>query len=260
MEKEFKDEIEIDLRGLFFAILNKLLLIIFVGIVFGGLSFGYSNYFVDPMYTSTTQVYIVNKQNAEQAALTSSDIVFASYIAKDYEVLLTSGPVLQEVIDELGLRSTQAALASQVSVELLENTRIMKISVTSKNPKMAKAIADKIRDVANKKTKDVMGGIEAVNAVDEANLPFRPSSPNVKRNTLLGFMAGVLVSTAIVVIIFIVDDTIKTPDDIEKKLGISVLAAIPMKSDNSHSRKKNKKKKKNDENALPEENMEEGKE
>ena len=242
METEnIKNEIEIDLRGLFSAILNRLTIIILVGILVGGIAFAYTQYFIDPQYVSTTKVYILSKQDPEQKALTTSDLAFATYLANDYQILLTCEPVLQEVKDELNLDQSTSSLASMISVKLEEDTRVMTISVTSTDPKLAKKIADKVRDVANEKTKTVMDGIEAVNPIDEATLPTTPDSPNIQKNTMLGFLLGFGISVLVVIVMFIMDDTIKTPDDIEKQLGVSVLASIPLKSVESSGRSKKNK-------------------
>lgn len=230
MEQEKRNEIEIDLRGLLSAILNKLTLIILVGILVGGIAFAYTEFFVDSQYVSTTKVYIVSKQDPNEKGLTSSDLAFATYLASDYEVLLTSTPVLEKVKKELNLEQSVGTLASMIDVELEEDTRVMDIRVTSTDPKLAQKIANKVREVANEQTKTVMGGIEAVNSVDEATLPTTPSFPNVEKITMLGFIIGAGITLIIVVIMFILDDTIKSPDDIEKKLGVSVLASIPLKS------------------------------
>lgn len=241
METEnVRNEIEIDIRGLLSAILNRLTIIILVGILTGGIAFAYSQYFVDPEYVSVTKVYILSKQDPNQKTLTTSDLTFATYLANDYRVLLTCEPVLQQVKEELNLEQPTSAIASLITVELEEDTRIMKISVTNNDPKLAKKIADKVRDVANEKTKDVMDGIEAVNPIDEANLPTAPISPNVEKYTMLGFLLGFGFSVIIVMVMFVLDDTIKTPDDIEKRLGVSVLASIPLKSVDSSSRSKKK--------------------
>ena len=238
------NEIEIDVVGLFWAIWHKILLIVLVGIITAGIAFGYSKYLIRPQYVSTTQVYILSKQDANQKTLTTQDIAFATYLTNDYQVLLKSEPVLQEVKDELGINLTTEKLASMINVELYEeDTRIINISVTSTDPKQAKQIADKVRDVANEKTKSVMNGIEAVNPIDEAKLPKAPSSPNIKKNTVLGFLFGFGISVIVVAILFILDDTIKTPDDIEKKLQISVLASIPLKNSDNNSGKGKRKKK-----------------
>ncbi len=242
METEnIKNEIEIDIRGLLAAILNRLTIIILVGILTGGIAFAYTQYFIDPQYVATTKVYILSKQDPNQTTLTTSDLAFATYLANDYQVLLTSEPVLQEVKDKLNQDQTKTTLTTMISVKLEEDTRIMDISVTSTDPKLAKKIADKVREVANEKTKDVMDGIEAVNPIDEAKLPTSPSSPNVEKNTMVGFLLGFGISVLVVIVTFILDDTIKTPDDIEKYLGVSVLASIPLKSADSVSRNKKNK-------------------
>lgn len=244
METEnIKNEIEIDIRGLLSAILNRLTVIILIGILTGGIAFAYTQYFINPLYVSTTKVYILSKQDPTQKTLTTSDLMFASYIANDYQILLKSEPVLQEVKDELNLDQSTEVLASMIEVTLEEeDSRVIDISVTSTDPKLAKKIADKVRDVGNAKTKTVMNGIEAVNPIDEAKLPVSPSSPNLEKNTMLGFILGFSIAILVVAIMFILDDTIKTADDIEKYLGVSVLASIPLKSaDSSQSHSKKKK-------------------
>lgn len=233
---EMKNEIEIDVRSLFATILNRLFVIILIGILVGGVAFVYTKFFISPQYVATTKVYILSKQDPNQKTLTTSDIAFASYLAKDYETLLTTRPVLQEVKKELNLDMSTDALEKMITVNVETDTRIMEISVTNTDPKLAKKIADKVREVANERLKVIMDGLEPVRSVDEAELPTTPASPNVKRNTMMGFIAGFGISLLVVIILFILDDTIKTPDDIEKRLGVSVLAAIPLKSEESSRR------------------------
>lgn len=241
MELENKrDEIEIDLNALFRAVFSKLFLIILIGILTGAAAFGYTKFLIAPQYTSSTQVYILNKPNTDN--LTTSDLAFATYLARDYQVLIVSEPVLKEVITELNLNMTTKSLASCVSVNLKEDTRIIKIDVTTTSPQLAKDIADTLREAVNEKTKDVMGGIEAVNAIDEATLPVVPSSPNVMKNTAIGFVGGAGIVIVIIIIMFLMDDTIKTQEDIEKYLNISVLASIPMQRDGQDKKKKKRAK------------------
>ena len=206
-----KNEIEIDLRGLLSAILNRLTIIILVGILVGGIAFAYTEFFINPIYVSTTKVYILSRQDPNEKGLTSGDLAFATYLANDYQVLLTSEPVLKKVKEDLKLDLTIGELAGMTSVELEEDTRILDIKVSSTDPKLAKKVADKVRDVANERTKLVMEGIEAVNPVDEASLPRVPSSPNVEKNTMLGFIIGFGLALLVVVVMFVLDDTIKSP-------------------------------------------------
>ncbi len=254
--ENIKNEIEIDLRGLFSAIMNRLTIIILVGILVGGMAFVYTQYFVDQLYVAKPKVYILNKQDENQRYLTSQDVALSTYLAKDYESLLTTDPVLEEVKKELNLEQSTSAIASMISVEVEEDTRIMDISVTSTDPKLAKKIADKVREVANERLKVIMDGLEPVRSVDEAKLPTSPSYPNVEKNMMIGFIVGFGVALLVIIILYILDDTIKTPDDIEKRLGVSVLAAIPLKSTDRNrdgygygTQEKTKKKKKKDKKA-----------
>ena len=98
--ENIKNEIEIDLRGLFTAVMNRLAIIILVGILVAGVAFVYTQYFVDEQYVARTKVYILNKQDENQQYLTSQDLALATYLAKDYESLLTTDPVLEKIKKE----------------------------------------------------------------------------------------------------------------------------------------------------------------
>ena len=140
---------------------------------------------------------------------------------------------MEEVKKELNLEQATSTIASMISVELEEDTRLMTISVTSTDPKLAKKIADTVREVANERLKQIMDGLEPVRSVDEAKLPTSPSYPNVEKNTMIGFILGFGLALVVVVVLYILDDTIKTPEDIEKRFGVSVIGAIPLKSSDS---------------------------
>ncbi len=83
--------------------------------------------------------------------------------------------------------------------------------------------------------------IEEVNVVEEGNVPQGKVSPNVLLNTLIGGILGGIVATLVVLIIYFLDDTIKTPDDVEKYLGLSVLGSIPLQEGETVARGKKKK-------------------
>ncbi len=251
--EDIRDEVEIDIAGLLLGIWHRMVVIVLVAILAGGLTFIYNEFFVDPEYVSTTKVYILSTNDDDQYSLTSQDMSFATYLANDYQVLLKSEPVIQSVIDNLNLERSVSSVANMVSVELEENTRIIDISVRSTDPKLAKKIADEIRDVANENIKDIMDGIEAVHPIDEANLPTSSVSPKVARNTMVGFIIGFALAAIVVAILYIMDDTMKTPEDVEKRLGMTVLASIPLKSEDNVRKDKRRKKSKESKERKPEE-------
>jgi capsular polysaccharide biosynthesis protein len=145
------------------------------------------------------------------------------------------------VISDLDLDMSTSELSGMISVETPSDSRIINITVTNPDAYLAKDLANDVRSVAAEHICSVMD-LEAVNVVDEANIPTSPSSPNVPRNTILGVLLGVLVAVAFILITYLSDDTIKTPDDVERYLGVSVLSSIPVVETAEKNKKKKKKK------------------
>ena len=229
------DEIEIDLREVFFCLLHRLWLIVLVAMLCGGIGFCISQFLIAPTYESTTQIYILNKQN--ENTVTYSDVQLGSQLTKDYAELIKSRYVLESVIDELQLVQNEEpisyeTLLNKVNVSTPQDTRMLSIKVTDTDPMLAMEICNCIREVASDHIKSVMD-IEAVNVVDEANLPTKKAGPSVAKWTLLAALIGAFLVMAVVIIIYIMDDTIKTSDDVEKYLGLSTLALIPLNSTDS---------------------------
>ena len=126
------------------------------------------------------------------------------------------------------------------SVSTPTDTRILTIAVSDTDPMLAKKIADAVREASKTQIQSVMG-IETVNTVEESNLPENPVSPNTKMNVLMGFVLGLILSIAVVIIRFMLDDTIKVQEDVEKYLGLSVLGMIPELETGDQKKKKKKR-------------------
>ena len=220
------DEIEIDLREVFLILLGKAWLILLVGIFTAALALGLSQFVLDPVYESTTQIYILNKQDND--TVTYSDVQLGSQLTKDYAELIQSRFVLESVMEELQLFELDYEdMLDKVTVSTPADTRILAITVEDTDPMLAMEMANSIREAAAVHIKNVMD-IEAVNVVDTANLPTEKSGPSVIKWTAVGGLIGVLLVMSIVMIWYLTDDTIKTSDDVEKYLGLSTLALIPM--------------------------------
>lgn len=114
-----------------------------------------------------------------------------------------------------------------VSVQIKSDTRVVAIVVKNRDPELARQLANEVREVSAKQIVDVMG-VQAVNVVDEANLPQNPSGPNVTKNMLMGAAWGILIAVALILFLHLSDDTIKSTDDVERYLGLTVLASIPI--------------------------------
>lgn len=253
-----KQEIEIDLREIFMYLYNHLYVLIVSALIGAMLFYLASNLLLTKQYVSSTRIYVLNQQ--DQQTVTYTDLQTGTQLTKDYAKLVTSQTVTAQVIADLDLQNkyedmrniTPGQLASMISVETLTDTRVIQISVTDVSPTRAQDIANAVRVAASQRIYEVMA-IEAVNVVDTANLPEGPSSPNTMKNTAIGGAVGLVLAAGIYILIFLLDDTIKTPDDVEKYLGLSVLASIPYdeEADTVVLRKRmNKRKKKKNRHVL----------
>ncbi|MCR5673970.1 MAG: protein-tyrosine kinase [Lachnospiraceae bacterium] len=248
MEKNYRpvddgDDLEIDIIELLGAVLSKIWIVIGSAVVMAAAAYLICSFLVTPRYESTTKIYVINRQNSD--SLTYSDLQTGSQLTKDYQELVTSRPVLEEVKAELGLDIENDRFKKMITVSVPTDTRIVSITAEDTDPYMARAIADRVRISAAQHIANVMN-TEAVNVVEEANLPTEISSPKIIRNTAIGGVIGAFIAVMIIVIIYIMDDTIKNPDDVEKYLGLSVLGSIPVLDEElvRNNTKKGKKKKK----------------
>lgn len=223
---ENNDVVEIDLMEILGLMLHRLWLIALCAAAVGVAAFAVSRYILTEEFQSTTRIYVLNRQNDD--TLTYSDVQLGTQLTKDFREIIKSRYVLEQVIEKCGLRESSGSLASRISVDTQSDTRIIAITVTDTNPAMAQYIANELRETAAERIKIVMD-IQAVNVVDEANLPAVPSAPRVGRWTVIGFLLGAFLCMTVILVHFLLDDTIKTSDDIEKYLGLSTLGMIPVR-------------------------------
>ena len=239
MENMHDDEMEIDLREIFYALKNRIFMILAVGLLCGCLSCVYTKFFMTPVYTSTSSMLVLTKETTLSSL---ADLQMGSQLTKDYTVLTTSRDVLQKVIENQELNISYKALKSCITLDNPTDTRILNVSVTYPDAEKAKAIVDELANVASSYIGDKMEVIPP-KIIEDGEIPTVQTSPSMSKNTMLGLLAGLILSAGIVVVITIMNDSIKTEDDIEKYLGISTLAVVPDRKDYIGKKKKSKKKK-----------------
>ena len=238
MEKDltyYEEDDEIDLGEVFWAIWRGKVEIIMMTIFCGLIAFFLSELVITPSYTSVTSLYVLAQQ--DNSTITTADLSVGTQLTNDYKLLVTSRPVLEKTIAERKLDLTTEQLEKMIKVSNANNTRILKISVTAKDPVLAQDIANSIRIAVGEQIVSVMN-IDAVNTVEEASLPVKPSSPKVPRNTLIGMVAGFVLMAGILVLKSILDDSVKTSEDVEKYMGLPVLGVIPIAEDKDIQRNK----------------------
>ncbi|HFI0035565.1 TPA: Wzz/FepE/Etk N-terminal domain-containing protein [Streptococcus suis] len=223
MNTQDVNTVEIDVLSLLKTIWRKKFLIILTSLLGAGLAFVYSSFLVTPKYDSTTRIYVVSQNVEAGAGLTTQELQAGSYLVKDYKEIILSQDVLRQVADELSLTES---LAGKVSVNVPVDTRIVSISVRDEDPNEAARIANSLRVVAAKKIIDVTK-VSDVTTLEEARPAVEPSTPNTKRNIAIGFLAGGLLITALVLVMEVLDDRIKRPQDIEEVMGLPLLGVVP---------------------------------
>ncbi len=235
MEFEKTEELEINIREIFYALLDKFWILFFAAIICalaGGIITKLTQV---PIYAATTKLYVINRQDPAKT-VTSADLSTGSLLIKDFEILVTSRPIMEQVIHNLDLNLEQAQLVSKVTVFIPEETRILEITVRDENPFLAKKLADEIADVSAEQMISVMD-IEKVNVVERGRIPLTPTEDNFSRNIMLGGILGLGAAVGLIVLFFLSNDHIKSNEDIENHLGIIPLAEIPLEEDILNTRK-----------------------
>ena len=218
--------VEINILSLLKTIWKRKFLIILIALITAVIALGYSVFIAKPSYQSTTRIYVVNRQQSDNNALTNQDLQAGAYLVKDYKEIILSQDVLSTVISELKLSSTTADLAGEVAVSVPTDTRIVSITVTNGDPNQASRIANTLREVAAEKIITVTK-VSDVTTLEEAEAPKTPSSPNIRRNVMIGFVGGAVAMVVLVLIVEVLDDRVKKPEDIEEVMGMSLLGIVP---------------------------------
>ena len=215
--------IEIDVLYLLRKLWSKKFFIVFVGLLVGTIALLGSVFFIKPKYTSTTRIYVVNKTSDN---ISTTDLQAGSYLVNDYKEIITSSEVLSSVIDQEKLSIPNGELSGKISVTIPTETRVISISVTDTDAQRACDIANTVREVAAEKIKAVTK-VDDVTTLESATKASHPSSPNIKKNAAIGFLAGAFVAIVGILVAEVLDDRVRRPEDIEEVLGMTLLGVVP---------------------------------
>lgn len=221
-----QDKFEIDVFQLVKVIWKRKFLIVLTAIIAGLAAFAYSSFVIKPQYTSTTRIYVVNRNQADKPGLTNQDLQAGAYLVKDYREIILSQDVLDKVVKDQSLTIDARTLGKKISVTVPTDTRIVSISVRDDKPEEASRIANALREVAAQKIISVTK-VSDVTTLEEARPATSPSSPNIRRNTMMATIAGVGFVTVVVLLVELLDDRVKRPEDIEEVMHLSLLGVIP---------------------------------
>ena len=223
MNNQEANMIEIDVLSLLRTIWRKKFLILLTAILTTGLAFAYSAFLATPQYDSTTRLYVVNQSSDNGAGITNQDLQAGSFLVKDYKEIILSQDVLKNVTTTLGITDD---IKEKITVNIPVDTRILSITVRDSDPNQAATIANTLRDEAAKKIIEVTK-VSDVTTLEAALPAENPSTPQTKRNLVLGFIVGAFLATALVLVLEVLDDRVKRPQDIEEGLGMTLLGVVP---------------------------------
>ena len=223
MNNQEANMIEIDVLSLLRTIWRKKFLILLTAILTTGLAFAYSAFLLTPQYDSTTRLYVVTQSSDNGAVITTQDLQAGSFLVKDYQEIILSQDVLKHVTTTLGITED---IKDKITVTIPTDTRILSITVRDSDPNQAATIANTLRDEAAKKIIEVTK-VSDVTTLEAALPAENPSTPQTKRNLVLGFIVGAFLATALVLVLEVLDDRVKRPQDIEEGLGMTLLGVVP---------------------------------
>ena len=219
-------EEEIDLIDLFFYYWTKkwiLLLALLAGAVIAG---AWTHFLIAPTYESTSTLYVFN---TNKGAVDFSSLQLSTNLTNDYVELIKSRPVVETVVANLGKEYEYKDALHMLTVTNPNSTRFLRITVTSTDPQEALDMANEFADVTREQIAAIMDQ-ERPSIVERGVLPTSKVAPSLSRNTLLGGLIGLILAMGVYLILYLLDDTIKSADDIEKYLGVNTLAVIPLRN------------------------------
>ena len=221
-----EDEIgyEIKISELITAVLSKFWILILVGLVAAVGAYYYTAEMTTPLYQSTARVYILNRQSSLSTSM--NDLSSAVTLKDDFKVLIKSNEVSRQVLESIGEDSSNyKSVKGQVSLDNNE-TRFVDITVTDKDPVRAKLLVDAYAKVARKKAIEIMG-VEDITIEEYGEIPSSPTSPSMSRNIVMAVAVGIVLACAVILLLHLMNNTVKTPEDIEKAIGVCFLGSIP---------------------------------
>lgn len=233
------DEIEIDLKELFFELWMNWKMIFISALLMAMITFSISKFIMVPQYESQSALYVLSKSTS----ITSlADLQMGTNLTSDYIVVVKCRPVLEQVIENLGLDMDYKELGDKITVENPSDSRILYISVTDADAQVAKMIADEMANVASAYIADKMDQ-DPPRTIQSGYADGEPVSPNVAKNTLVGALIGMMLAMVMIISSYLMNDSIMSPEDLEKKLGVHVLGSLPLEEEEYDGEPVKKKKK-----------------
>ena len=218
------EESELNLLELFYVLLEKVKFIIAAALLGLVIMAVYSFFIAGPTYEATSKLYILA---AGDSAINLSDLQIGAYLTSDYKEVFDTWEVQEKVLQRLNLDYSYKQLMSKIRLENPANTRMLYITASSSDPQEAADLANTFADVTREYISEMMS-TEKPNLLSEALVPTVPVSPKKVQNMIIGFVLGALIMAAIFIVRFLLDDKVKSADDLRRYADMVTLATVPI--------------------------------
>lgn len=223
---ENRNEMEFDLVQMIRYLFRRCWIILLVMAVFASVGNYISESRLIPTYTSNCRIYVY-RDPQDDKGVDYNGLLLANQMANDCKILITGVNVSQKVVERLGMNVSPSYISSRLSVTSQDNTRILQINYIDSDPNRAVAVLDMVCEVAAEEIQRTMK-VESVSVIYGAQMPAGPNPNSVQRDTLLAGAAGAALALAVLVVLFLLDDTMRNDDDVDRYLGLSTLSAVPI--------------------------------
>lgn len=229
MENRENEEKTIDLKMLLLGLLDRIWLILFVSVICAAAVGIFTKIGIDKKYTSTAQMFVQNKDpEAQNSSISSSDVAASASLVQVCQRVFTSDSMmakLQDTLTNAGYLFKNEEIIEMIDITSPDNNQVMVVNVVSESPEISQLVASAIIANADNVYREIVK-VGSVQTISAATFPESPSSPNLKKNILLGFAAGFVLICAIVVVIDICDTKIKPTDNLMDMYGAPLIAEI----------------------------------
>lgn len=234
------NRVEVTLQDIFWTLKKYFFWIILTTAVFVAGAFAYTEFLVTPMYETSFSMGVNSNGRDSSAQVTNNELVAEARIAETYKVLLTSQPVTDAVSAKLGGTPSATKIEGMITASVQKDTMVIDVTVSDSDPQRAADVANTISEVAPKVLAELpVGGI--LYGIETAKVPKTPISPNLVSNLTIGFILGLLLSSAVIILVAVLDTTIWREEDLERSFNVPVLGSVPSMKANSMAKLKKKK-------------------
>ena len=238
---ENQKEVEFDLLQMLRHLLRRAWIIVLATVIFAGAGYIYTKKTTVPVYTAKCQVFVYSANINDQVGY--NEMLMTMFLRNECKTLITGRIVTKQVVEDLQLNMHPDSIGAKIHVTGEDDSRMLEVTYTDTNPKRAAAVLEKVCEVAKVKVVEKLKVDDFV-VLDEVEVPTAPSDTSTTRNTLLAAAVGFVLSAGILIVMFLLDDTIRNEDDVERFLGLSTLTTIPISVDLSTDGKVSSKRKK----------------